>query len=220
VSGALAVELQKVGTKRRVLSARSRLSRLVALSTQCLVAFSHNGRAYLIEQQRYTELITQAGEWYNAHSNAIYEDGIFYWGGLAELQISQFEDAVGSFSRLVDRYPTSVYAEDGLLRKGAALFYAQRFEESRDVLYAYVEKYPAGNALDQAYFFLGEVEYLAGNLELALDHFTKPTVSRLSKMFTTVQPSESAQCLKSSAAMKKWLRTLRPTSSGLEKRLI
>ena len=116
---------------------------------------------------------TQAGEWYNAHSNAIYEDGIFYWGGLAELQISQFEDAVGSFSRLVDRYPTSVYAEDGLLRKGAALFYSQRFEESRDVLYAYVEKYPSGNALDHAYFFLGEVEYLAGNLELALDHFNK-----------------------------------------------
>ena len=41
------------------------------------------------------------------------------------------------------------------------------------MLYAYVEKYPAGNALDQAYFFLGEVEYLAGNLELALDHFHK-----------------------------------------------
>ena len=31
--------------------------------------------------------------------------------------------------------------------------------ENLDVLYAYVEKYPA-NALDQAYFFLGEVEYL------------------------------------------------------------
>ena len=172
VSGALAVELQKLGQNEEFLELA-----VDFLGTRPLDAVSRSLFAqwatYLIEQQRYIELITQAGEWYDAHSNSIYEDGIFYWGGLAELQISQFEDAVGSFSRLVDRYPTSVYAEDGLLRKGAALFYAQRFEESRDVLYAYVEKYPAGNALDQAYFFLGEVEYLAGNLELALDHFHK-----------------------------------------------
>ena len=172
VSVALAVELQKTGRDEEFLALA-----VDFLGSRPLDAVSRNLFAqwatYLIEQQRYTELITQAGEWYNAHSNAIYEDGIFYWGGLAELQISQFEDAVGSFSRLVDRYPTSVYAEDGLLRKGAALFYSQRFEESRDVLYAYVKKYPRGNALDQAYFFLGEVEYLAGNLELALDHFSK-----------------------------------------------
>jgi TolA-binding protein len=172
VSIALAVELQKVGRNDEFLALA-----VDFLGSRPLDAVSRNlfaqWASYLIEQQRYTELITQAGEWYNTHSNAIYEDGIFYWGGLAELQISQFEDAVGSFSRLVDRYPTSVYAEDGLLRKGAALFYSQRFEEAREVLYAYVNKYPRGNALDQAYFFLGEVEYLAGNLELALDHFSK-----------------------------------------------
>jgi TolA-binding protein len=129
--------------------------------------------SYLIEHQKYAELINQAAEWYNANRNSIYEDGIFYWGGLAELQLNQFEDAVGSFSRLVDQYPSSVYAEDGLLRKGAALFYAQRFEEARDTLYSYVKKYPQGRSLDQAYFFLGEVEYLATNLELSLQHFRK-----------------------------------------------
>ena len=172
VSGALAVELQKTGQNEKFVALA-----VDFLGSRPLDAVSRSlfaqWASYLIEQERYAELITQAAEWYNAHSNAIYEDGIFYWGGLAELQISQFEDAVGSFSRLLDRYPTSVYAEDGLLRKGAALFYAQRFEEARDVLYGYVKKYPKGNALDQAYFFVGEVEYLAGNLELALDHFYK-----------------------------------------------
>ena len=217
MSSALAVELQKVGRNEEFLELA-----VDFLGTRPLDAVSRSLFAqwatYLIEQQRYTELITQAGEWYNAHSNSIYEDGIFYWGGLAELQISQFEDAVGSFSRLVDRYPTSVYAEDGLLRK-VLPFLRAAFEESRDVLYAYVEKYPAGNALDQAYFFLGEVEYLAGNLELALDHFHKAD-SITTKMFTTVRPSGSALCSKSSAAMKKWLRTLRLTLSDLEKMLI
>lgn len=172
VSGALAVELKKAGRNDEFLALA-----VDFLGTRPLDAVSRSlfaqWASYLIEQQRYAELITQAAEWYNAHRNSIYEDGIFYWGGLAELQMSQFEDAVGSFTRLVDQYPSSVYAEDGLLRKGAALFYAQRFEEAREVLYAYVEKYPQGNGLDQAYFFLGEVEYLAGNLELALDHFQK-----------------------------------------------
>lgn len=172
VSGALAVEFKEAGDYVAFLDLA-----VDFLGSRPLDAVSRSlfaqWASYLIEQQRYAELINQAAEWYNAHQNPIYEDGIFYWGGLAELQMSQFEDAVASFSRLVEKYPNSVYAEDGLLRKGAALFYAQRYEEARDSLYGYVEKYPRGNALDQAYFFLGEVEYLAGNPELALTHFRK-----------------------------------------------
>jgi len=172
VSGALAVELKKAGQNEAFLALA-----VDFLGTRPLDAVSRSlfaqWASFLIEQQRFAELINQAAEWYNTHTNTIYEDGIFYWGGLAELQMSQFEDAIGSFTRLVDKYPGSLYAEDGLLRKGAALFYAQRFEEARTTLYSYVDKYPSGNSLDQAYFFLGEVEYLAGNLELSLDHFRK-----------------------------------------------
>jgi TolA-binding protein len=172
VSGALAVELKKASQDEAFL-----VLAVDFLGTRPLDAVSRSlfaqWASFLIEQQRFAELINQAAEWYNTHTNTIYEDGIFYWGGLAELQMSQFEDAVGSFTRLVEKYPGSVYAEDGLLRKGAALFYAQRFEEARTTLYSYVDKYPDGNGLDQAYFFLGEVEYLAGNLELSLDHFRK-----------------------------------------------
>ncbi|WPJ98222.1 tetratricopeptide repeat protein [Coraliomargarita algicola] len=172
VTGALANELKKSGQNEEFMALAVNFLGSRPLDPVGPSLFAQ-WASYLIEQQQYAELINQAAEWYNAHRNSIYEDGIFYWGGLAELQLSQFEDAVGSFSRLVDQYPSSVYAEDGLLRKGAALFYAQRFEEARDTLYSYVEKYPRGNALDQAYFFLGEVEYLATNLELALQHFRK-----------------------------------------------
>ena len=125
---------------------------------------------FLIERERYAELISQAESWYNQHPNSIYEDGIFYWSGMAELQLGRFKDAVKSFSRLIEKYPTSVYAEDGLLRKGAAQFYAQDFTPARDSLKLYVSKYPNGQARDQAYFFLGELENLAGNLTLALDY--------------------------------------------------
>ena len=172
VSGALAVELKGLGRNDEFVELA-----VDFLGTRPQDAVSRSlfaqWASYLIEEQRYAELINQADEWYNAHRNATYEDGIFYWGGLAELQMSQFEDAVGSFSRLLEQYPNSVYAEDGLLRKGAAQFYAQRYEEARGTLYSYTEKYPRGNVLDQAYFFLGEVEYLAGNSELAMEHFRK-----------------------------------------------
>jgi len=170
VSAALAVELKQWGN-------REEFEQLAVefLGTRPLDGVSRSlfaqWASYLIEEQRYQELITQAAEWSDVHKNSVYQDGIFYWGGLAELQMSRFEDAVGSFSRLIDQYPGSVYAEDGLLRKGAALFYAERYQEARDTLYGYVEKYPDGNGLDQAYFFLGEVEYLAGDPELALQLF-------------------------------------------------
>lgn len=172
VSGALAIELKKAGNDSEFMELA-----VDFLGTRPLDAVSRSlfaqWASYLLEQQRFTELISQSAEWYQAHPNSIYEDGIFYWGGLAELQMSQFEDAIGSFTDLLEKYPRSVYSEDGFLRKGAALFYAQRYEEARTTLYAYVDKYPSGNGLDQAYFFLGEVEYLAGDLELALTHFYK-----------------------------------------------
>lgn len=172
VTGALANELKKAGRNEEFMAIAVDFLGSRPLDPVGPSLFAQ-WASYLIEHKEYAQLINQAAEWYNAHPNSIYEDGIFYWGGLAELQLSQFEDAVASFSRLVDQYATSAYAEDGLLRKGASQFYAQRFEEARDTLYAYVEKYPQGSALDQAYFFLGEVEYLATNLELALQHFRK-----------------------------------------------
>lgn len=172
VSSALAVELKRIDNESKFLELVIDFlgSRPLDAASRSLFA---QWASHLIERERYSELINQSAEWFNAHKNSIYEDGIFYWGGLAELQLGQFDAAIGSFSRLLEDYPTSLYAEDGLVRKGAALFYGQRYEEARETLYIYVDKYPSRNGLDQAFFFLGEVEYLAGNLELALEHFRK-----------------------------------------------
>ena len=124
-----------------------------------------------MENGLFADIIQQCNSWLNLHQNPIFEDGLFYWRGISELQTSKFADAIQSFDSLLKQYPTSLYAEDGLLRKGAAQFYAQDFESARETLYSYTKKYPRGNALDQAYYFLGEVENLAGDYELALKHF-------------------------------------------------
>ena len=126
---------------------------------------------HYMEAGNFEVVIQQTGKWLKQHNQPIFEDGLYYWRGLSQLQTGAYDEATQSFSNLLKKYPTSIYAEDGLLRKGASQFYAQKFEEARDTLYAYTKKYPRGDALDQAYYFLGEVENLAGDFELALKHF-------------------------------------------------
>ena len=128
---------------------------------------------HYMENGDFEAVIQQTGKWLSLHNQPIFEDGLYYWRGLSQLQTGAYDEATQSFTNLLKKYPTSIYAEDGLLRKGASQFYAQKFEEARDSLYAYTKKYPRGDALDQAYYFLGEVENLAGDFELALKHFKR-----------------------------------------------
>ena len=129
--------------------------------------------SHLMEHQQFKELIQQASRWLDRHTDPLFEDGLYYWRGIGELQSSQFPNAVKSFDGLLKKFPTSVYAEDGLLRKGACQYYAQDFEEARETLLKYTKQYPNGTSTDQAFFFLGEIENLASNFELALEHFKK-----------------------------------------------
>jgi TolA-binding protein len=172
ISGALAAEYQNAGAFQKfealVVDFIGKRP-LDQMSTSLFARWA----SYLIERERYTELIEQAAIWLDAEPNAVYVDAIFYWGGLAKLQLSQFDGAITNFAQLLDRYPRSAYAEDSLLRKGVAEFYAELLGDARKTLFAYIDQYPSGYALDQAYFFLGETEYVDSNLDLALTYLQK-----------------------------------------------
>ena len=129
--------------------------------------------AYMIGEGRYAEVVSQSDAWFAKHKNPIYEDGIFYWAGLARLQLTNYKESIDSFDQLLSKYPTSLYTEDASLRRAVALFYDQQFLESRKALVAYTDRYPSGEGSDQAFFFLGEIEFLAGNYDVALGHFQK-----------------------------------------------
>ena len=126
-----------------------------------------------MENLKFKELVEQCNSWLDRHSEPIFEDGLYYWRGLGELQSNQFPQAVVSFDTLLKKFPNSVYVEDGLLRKATAQYYSQDLESARKTLLLYTKTYPNGNSRDQAYFFLGEIENLSGNYELALQHFKK-----------------------------------------------
>ncbi|MEN8733537.1 MAG: tetratricopeptide repeat protein, partial [Lentimonas sp.] len=125
------------------------------------------------EKEAFQEVIERCTQWLSMHNGSSFEDGLQYWKGLGELQISDFLPAINSFDQVLIKFPTSIYAEDALLRKGAAQYYAQIFEAARETLLLYVQKYPNGNGLDQANFFLGEIELLAENYQLSTDYFRK-----------------------------------------------
>ncbi len=128
---------------------------------------------FMMEKGRFEELIEQIEKWKTNHNNPIFADALSYWGGLARLQTGEFKTAITDFETILTEFKGSVYKEDSMLRNGAALFYDQQFLKAREILLSYTKKYPSGDALDQAYYFLGEIEFLVGNYELALNHFKR-----------------------------------------------
>ena len=64
---------------------------------------------YKMENQLFENIIQQCNSWLNLHQNPIFEDGLFYWRGISELQTSKFADAIQSFDSLLQQYPTSLY---------------------------------------------------------------------------------------------------------------
>jgi tetratricopeptide (TPR) repeat protein len=129
--------------------------------------------ARLFEEERLPEVIEQCQRWLEMHNNPVFKDGLYYWSGMAHLQLSQYPQAIASFEKLLSEFPFSAYTPDATLRKGICHYYEQAVEPARETLTAYTERYPDGDSIDQAYYFLGEVESLAGYLELAINYFTK-----------------------------------------------
>jgi tetratricopeptide (TPR) repeat protein len=136
---------------------------------------------FMAGEGEFEKLIEQVDKWQTMHATSTFEDGLFYWKGIALLQINRYKESAASFGALVAAFPPnqpgmqadSPYTEDGLLRKGIAHYYAQEYDASRESLYRYTRFFPEGASLDQAYYFLGELEMIAGDLELALKHFNR-----------------------------------------------
>lgn len=128
---------------------------------------------YMIQDGRFETVVDQIDRWLQMHEESAFEDGLYYWLGLAQLQLSKYQDAVSNFGKVLELYPDSGYAEDSLMRTGVSYFYASKFEDSKKAFYKYAEIYPEGYAIDQVFYFLGELEKITKDYELALQHLNK-----------------------------------------------
>ena len=125
----------------------------------------------LVADGDFEGVLAQCAKWQQMHTNPVFEDGLYYWPAMARLQLSQFNAAINDLNRLLDKFPTSIYAEDALLRKGVCQFYLQDYLNAEQTLLAYISQYPEGSVADQAEYYLGEVESLRQNIAGALIRF-------------------------------------------------
>ena len=128
---------------------------------------------YTLQSGQSEAVIAQVNNWLQMHKEAVFRDGLYYWLGLAQLQLGEYENAVLNFGKVLELYPESGYAEDSLMRTGVSYFYANKFDKSKEAFYKYTETYPEGYAIDQVFYFLGELEKIGQNYELALQHLKK-----------------------------------------------
>lgn len=170
VSAALAIELKDIGEVDSFLEIVTDFlsSRPTDPASSNLLA---QWGSYLFGEEQYDQVLAQCEQWLSIHDKPIFKDGLYYWKALSLLQKSEYADAITSFEALIKEYPRSLYAEDALLRKGTSQFYSQKYNEAQSSLLEYTEKYSFGNAIDQAYYFLGEIEIIAGNAQKALSYF-------------------------------------------------
>jgi len=129
--------------------------------------------SYMIQDGQFEAIVAQLKQWFQMHANSPFEDGLYYWIGLAYLQLGEYKNAVSNFTKVLELYPDSAYAEDSLMRTGVSCFYDSMFDQSKSAFYKYTELYPEGYAIDQVFYFLGELEKITRNYELALQHLKK-----------------------------------------------
>ena len=170
VSAALVGELQDRGEQDEMLA-----TSVDFLNTRPLDPFSSQLLALwassLLQKGDYVPLIDQIGKWRKMHNQPVFEDALYYWPGLAYLQLGENQGAITEFDILLERFPTSAYAADSTLRKGIAHFYLQEYDVARATLQGYASSYPQGDGLDQAYYFIAEVAAIEGDYAEAMRVF-------------------------------------------------
>lgn len=172
VTAALVGELQERGEQEEMLTIVVQFldtRPLDPFSSQLLALWASN----LLQQGEYVQVVEQIGKWRKMHDGPVFEDALYYWPGLAYLQLAEYQGAITEFDILLQRFPTSAYAPDSTLRKGIAHFYLQEYNIARDTLLTYTAKHPQGDGIDQAYYFIAEVAALEGDYAKAIQIFKK-----------------------------------------------
>ena len=134
-----------------------------------------------IKNSKYASLIKQHKRWLSSLNDPIIEDGLYYWMGIAEIQLGKYDDAFTSFDTLTQKFPTSLFYPNAFFNKGSALFYDQKYAKAKEILKEYLQLFPDEGSIDQAHYFLAEIAELELELDLAIEHF------KLADQFTESQ---------------------------------
>lgn len=104
-----------------------------------------------------------------------YAEASEYWRAMCCLFLAQYSDAISAFKGYLANpaYPKKSFEEDASYRLGIALYGAGDFTGAEAVFRRFLDKYPASMLRSEAFCMLGDLRGAEGELDVALNFYTK-----------------------------------------------
>jgi len=123
----------------------------------------------------YEDALKTFQEVFEEWPDSIYHEASDYWIAMSHLFLGQFEPAVLAFTGYLenDSYPEHRFEEDSSYRLGIALYGAGRFEDSEMIFRRFLETFPVSVLRSEAFSMVGDLRGAEGELDEALDYYSK-----------------------------------------------
>ena len=107
--------------------------------------------------------------------SSIYAEASEYWGAMCNLFLGQYAEAVAAFEFYLKNpaYPQKSFDEDASYRLGIAFYGAGDYEAAERTFRTFLESYPLSVLRSEAFCMLGDLYGAEGELEVALDFYSK-----------------------------------------------
>ena len=130
----------------------------------------------------YADSLKTFQEVFDEWPDSIYHEASDYWIAMSSLFLGQFEPAVTAFTGYLenDSYPQHRFEEDASYRLGIALYGAGRFEDAEMIFRRFLETFPGSALESEAYSMVGDLRGAEGELDEALDYYSKGLTSAVS----------------------------------------
>ena len=100
-----------------------------------------------------------------------FKDATLFWLGETYLKDSDFVQAEKQYRQLLEVYPDSMYASQGLYSLGWTLFEQKKFKEAKSIFLELIKKFPAHELTEDGLFKVGECEYNQHEYQNAVEYF-------------------------------------------------
>ena len=68
-----------------------------------------------------SEVVEQCQRWLAMHNNPVFKDGLYYWLGMAHLQLSEYPQAIAGFENLLSEFPSAPTRQTARCAKVSAI---------------------------------------------------------------------------------------------------
>ena len=109
--------------------------------------------------------------WTAEYPDGAFVDSVYYWLGMANLFMGDFQSALVEFDSLLQAHPGSVFVKEAEFRRGVAFFGMSEYKLSREVFEKWLAQAYEHPLLPEAHVFMGDIDAIEANVESALENY-------------------------------------------------